>query len=292
MRVVRRTFILLVALTAPVGQAAAQRQPSRAPTAFSPAAEIPAIALTGPSARPAPWWAPVASAIAPGAGQGALRQQRALGYVSGELFLAVRWLAARRDGADGRSEYRRIARDVARASFGGALRDGPWVYYESMERFLESGRYNAGTAAQFRPEPDETTYNGQQWLLARSTYWRDPDVEPAVSSIEYVRALEFYRGRAVTDEFRWSWTNAQLQQDEYRQRIRRSNASYRQAAEWGGLLLANHLLSTVDAFVSVRLRRFPSTGTAPVGPSSLEGQQVGPSMTWMTVSLPIGGLIR
>jgi hypothetical protein len=208
-----------------------------------------------PSSRKPHWWAPLASALVPGTGQAALRQQRTFAYLAAEGFLAVQWFAARRDGQDGRTEYRRIARDVARAPFGGPLRTAPWEYYEFMERFLESGAFNRGTGGAFVPETDTRTLNGRRWQEARVTFFRDTAMPPAVTSAEYQRALAFYRARAIPDEFRWSWANAQLQQDEFVQRIRRSNGSYRRAAEWGGLLLANHLLSTIDAFIAVRLGR-------------------------------------
>jgi hypothetical protein len=246
---------------------------------------------TPPGRRPPSWWAPVASLLVPGSGQGLLRQSRAVGFVAAEAFLLVRWLDARQDGTTQRSAYRRIAREVARARFGGPLAEGPWSYYESMERFLESGQYDRGGSAGFLPESDEATFNGAQWRLARETYWRDPDAPPSPSSAEYQRALAFYQARAVQPAFRWSWANAQLQQDEYRQRIRRSNASYREAATLGGLVLANHLLSLVDSYVSVRLGRLGPDGTpAPPGggrgPGGRRGVAAGPLELRIRVPMP------
>jgi hypothetical protein len=287
----RRDVLGLASALAVATVAEAQRQPAGIRTLRSALQSPELVADSVPTAPRSSWWAPAVSLVVPGTGQAALRQQRAFGYLAAEAFLLVQWIASRRDGGDGRAAYRRIAREVARSPFGGPLPDGPWSYYESMERFRESGVYNAGTGSQFVPEANDATYNGRQWLLARETFWRDPTVAPAVSSTEYQRALEFYRRRAVTSEYRWSWANAELQQDEYRQRIRRSNASYRAAAEWGGLLLANHLLSTVDAFVSVRLRRFgvaagPTRSGTP-GPMGAGGLGTG-----IEVRVPLVGLLR
>jgi hypothetical protein len=46
-----------------------------------------------------------------------------------------------------------------------------------------------------------------------------------------------------------------LEQDLYRRTIEESDEGYRQATQHLGLLLANHLISAIDAFVSNRLSR-------------------------------------
>jgi hypothetical protein len=102
------------------------------------------------------------------------------------------------------------------------------------------------------PPQDELTYNGSIWQLARETFLVDP-VNPDTSSIEYQNALSFYRDRAVGPNFQWSWRDAGLEQDLFRQSIKRSDDAYRGATQYLGLLLANHLLSAIDAFVSYRL---------------------------------------
>ena len=60
--------------------------------------------------------------------------------------------------------------------------------------------------------------------------------------------------RAVTPAFLWSWQDAQLEQDVFRRTIARSNDAYRRAAQDLAVVIANHVLSTVDAYVTVRLR--------------------------------------
>lgn len=208
------------------------------------------------------WYAPPLSALVPGLGQGLLRQQRGIVYLAAEGYLILRALGAQRDASRQRDAYREIARTVARAGFGTERPDADWEYYERLQFVLESGAFNRTPGAGLTPESDPATFNGSIWRLARETFWRDPDVMPAPSSAEYQRAIEFYQRRAVGEAFRWSWRDAQLEQDLYRQTIDRSNESSRLARQMVGLLLANHALSLVDAYVSVRLRVFGETDGA------------------------------
>ncbi len=221
-------------------------------------------AITGPlttagipaPTRWSPWVAPLLSAVVPGAGQGLLRQQRGVVYAVAEGYLVVQALQSHRDASRQRDAYREIARSVARASFGGGRPDGEWSYYERLQFALESGAYNATPGSGFTPESDPTTFNGSMWQLARETFWRNPDVAPDPTSPEYQRAIEFYQRRAAGDDFLWSWRDAQIEQDLYRQTIDRANDASRRTRQMVGLLLANHALSLVDSYVSVRLRVF------------------------------------
>lgn len=210
----------------------------------------------------APWWAPAASAVVPGAGQFVLKQQRSVAYLVAEGFLVVQYLAARRDRNNERAAYRALANDVARKQFGGSMPQGSWDYYEHMEKFLESGVYDRIPGGAVDPETDATTYNGARWLLARETFWRDADSPPAVTSAEYQRALAFYTRDAITDAYRWSWRDAQLQQDLYVQTIRSANRGSQRAVNVLGVVAVNHLTSLIDAYVSVRVRRYGGAGVA------------------------------
>ncbi|MBA3919241.1 MAG: hypothetical protein C0516_11730 [Gemmatimonas sp.] len=213
----------------------------------------------------APWWAPLASLAIPGSGQYALGQQRSVAYLVAEGFLIVQYFSALRDGNRERDTYRSIAAEVARQPFAGPKPLGTWDYYETMQHFLESGVYDRVPGGAVDPEMDPTTYNGARWQLARETYWRDPDNAPPVASPEYQRALAFYLQYAVTDEYRWSWRDAQLQQDVYRQTINSANRSYQRAVNYLGVVAVNHLASLVDAYVSVRVRRFGGVAGVAVG---------------------------
>ena len=213
-----------------------------------------------PSSGRAPWWAPVLSGLVPGAGQFAMGQQRSVGYLVAEGYLIIQQVRARRDANGDRDAYRALAFEVARKPFGGERPRGSWDYYESMEKYLESGAYDRVPGGALDPETDETTYNGARWLLARETYWLNPAVAPAVGSQEYQRALAFYQSRAVRPAFQWSWRDAQLERDVYAQTIASANRSGQRAVNYVGLIGANHLVSLIDAYVSVRVRRFGGAG--------------------------------
>jgi len=200
-------------------------------------------------------WSVLASAVIPGSGQALLKQDRFVAYLAIEAYALARYAADAREGRRARSSYRELASEVARRQFGGLRPVGDFDYYEKMEKFAESGAFDAVPGGDLDPEPDSTTANGAIWLLARQTFWTDPTSPPPKSSQEYSNAATFYRDRAVKPEFQWSWANARLEYAEYRRTIRRSNNAYRTSLQDLGLVIANHALSTVDAFVTVRLRR-------------------------------------
>ena len=212
------------------------------------------------------WWIPVASAVVPGAGQARLGQDRFVGYMAVEGFLAIRYLTDRRAGIDARNAYRDMALRVSRAGFPGPKPQGNFEYYERMEHWIASGVYDGDPGTDFAPESDTTTFNGKMWSIARTTFWSDPKTPPPIGSAPYEAALRFYRQNAVTPEFQWSWRSAPLHQDVYRRSVRASNDGFRHAAQDIGAVIANHVLSTVDAYISLRLRLGESTDT---GTSSL-----------------------
>jgi hypothetical protein len=191
----------------------------------------------------------------PGSGQLILRQDRAIAYLAMEAFVGVQFARDRAEARRQRDAYRTLARTVARALFDeGGLPEGNFEYYERMEKYTESGVYDLVPGGGVEPESDETTFNGAVWRLARETFWEDPVVTPAETSLEYRRALGFYLRRAVPPEFRWTWRNAQLEQDLFVRTIDASNRAFRRTIGDLGVLLANHVLSTVDGYITVRLR--------------------------------------
>lgn len=266
-RILTVASVLCVCLTASVALAQGGR-PVALRVAMAPAmtradsASAPAVsqAWRPTSGSRAPWWAPVLSGVVPGAGQFAMGQQRSVGYLVAEGYLILQQVRARRDANRDRDAYRALAFDVARQPFGDERPRGSWDYYESMEKYLESGAFDRIPGGAIDPETDETTYNGARWLLARETYWLNPAVAPAVGSAEYQRALAFYRSRAVPAAYQWSWRDAQLQRDVYAQTIASANRSGQRAVNYVGLIGANHLASLIDAYVSVRVRRFGGAG--------------------------------
>jgi hypothetical protein len=226
--------------------------------------------------RPAPWWAPLASVLLPGAGQAVLGQTRAAAYAALDVYTLLQYREATRDATRAAARFRSIARDNARRLPGmppdAALPDGDWSYYERLEKGCEifavvcvsSGAYDREPGGTFAPEIDPATYNGQIWALARRTFWRNPEVPPATDSPEYARALAFYRQRAEQPAYLWSWRDRQLQFDQYRQTIAQSNAAARTARAALGVMLANRVFSLVDGYATVRVRRF-----GPGGPNAI-----------------------
>jgi hypothetical protein len=180
---------------------------------------------------------------------------RGVVYLGLEVFLLAGAFSSRDRAKGAEVRYRDLAWDVARRSFTAARRDTVFEYYETMQTFLESGAFDLDPGPAFVPEQDPETYNGSVWALARETFFADPDSAPDPSSEAYQRALGFYRERAVGPDFRWSWRNAGLEHDLYRQTIDESDDAYRTSSLYVGFLIANHLVAALDAFVSERLAR-------------------------------------
>jgi len=272
-------MVALAAIAIPLAGAAGQRLARTLPA--TRADEAPAAVVGNAwkyfgekqdTARATPW-SILASAIVPGTGQAWLGQDRFVAYLAVEAYAWARYAADAREGRDARVSYRNLASEVARRPFSVTRPVGDFDYYERMEHFAQSGAFDAIPGGELDPEPDTTTANGATWLLARQTFWSNPSVPPPRQSNEYKFAEEFYRERAVGPTYRWSWSNAQLEYAEFRRTIRRSNNAYRNSLEDLGLVIANHALSTVDAFITVRLRRqvdangkrYELTGSLPLG---------------------------
>ena len=231
------------------------------PSAPEPTASARAMGTGGanrfvpPQRLSGPWWAPLASAALPGAGQAQLDQDRFVGYLAIEGFLWIRYLSDRRAGIRQRDAFRDVALRVSRAPFSGPKPQGDFEYYERMEHWIASGVYDTDPlSAGLDPESDSTTFNGAMWLLARRTYWTRPDTPPPPGSPAYLAALAFYSQAAIRPDFQWSWRTARLEQDIYRRHIKESNDAFRHAIQDVGVVIANHVLSTVDAYISLRLR--------------------------------------
>jgi len=196
---------------------------------------------------------PLASLLVPGTGQLLAHQDRGAVYLAAEVYLVSRFLQLDREAMAEAQRFQNLAFDVARRTYGPVRRDTIFEYYEQMERFAESGAYDADPGGAFAPETDSVTYNGSVWLLARRTYWEDPNVPPDPTSPQYWKALQFYQARAVGPSFQWSWRDHSLEHEVFRDYIKRSDNAFRRAQNQIGLVLANHVLSAVDALISARL---------------------------------------
>jgi len=201
-------------------------------------------------------FAPLASALAPGAGQFILGEDRFVAYAAVEVAM---WLKRRNDRADQsrqEAEFRALARNVARAHFSANPPDADWEYYEDMRKFLESGEYSL-VDGRLVPETNRATFNGFIWQTA---------VEHNADSAS---ALAEYERRAVKPEFRWSWRNAQLEWDIFKRKTDQRNSAAGRVASDLVVIGANHVLSMVDAFRSVRLKAFvPPGGGIGIGAST------------------------
>lgn len=199
------------------------------------------------------WTAPIASAILPGLGQAQLGKDRFIAFLSAEAFLAAQFIKNNREWRTSAKSYRVLARDVARFAFAGAGADTIFQYYEAMGKYVESGSFTSAPNGVIIPETDPLTFNGTQWVLARKQYGIPLDDPSPLSTPNYAQALQYYQERAVSQYYGWSWRNAQLEQDLFKREISRSNDAYARAQRNLSALIANHLLSAIDAFAAVRL---------------------------------------
>jgi hypothetical protein len=193
--------------------------------------------------------------LVPGTGQILKKQNRGVVYLIAEAFFLHRfvsqWSQAQRDEA----RYLDLAYRVARANYSPVHSDTVFEYFEQMGVFVESGPFDTDDGPALVPPTDESSYNGRTWALARKTFLANPDSPPDTTSLEYRQALDFYQRRAVGPNFRWSWRSALLEQDLFRQSIVHGDDAFRRASGALGLLLANHFLSMIDAYVSQRLAK-------------------------------------
>ena len=218
-----------------------------------PSLDEPVSRVRGALDRVPLWTAPLASAIVPGLGQARLHQDRFVAFLAAEAFLVLEYAKSTSDATNNARNFRAIARDIARRGFPGTHPDtSAWKYYESMEKYLESGAFTLATSGPTVPDTALSTYNGVQWTQARRLFGVSLE-EPDVQSSNYARALARYESTAIRPEYGWNWRNAQLEQDLYRRSIARSNDAYRRATGDLIAIIANHVISAVDAFASVRL---------------------------------------
>jgi hypothetical protein len=199
------------------------------------------------------WSAPLASAVLPGLGQFRLGKDRSIAFFAVEAFLLIQFVKNNGEGDGSARNYRALARDIARRTFPGTHPDTIFEYYEAMGKNLESGSFSKTPTGPTIPETDPATYNGKQWILAREQYGLPLDDAGAFASPRYADALAYYEGRAVPQAYGWSWTNAQFEHDLFKSEIARSNDAYVRARRNLSAIIANHLLSSIDAFASVRL---------------------------------------
>src|SRR5438093_9734416 len=114
---------------------------------------------------------PLASLLVPGTGQLLAHQDRGAVYLAAEVYLVSRYLQLDHEAMSEQRQFQNLAFEVARRQFGPTRRDTIFEYYEQMERFAESGNYDADPGAAFVPESGPRTYNGSGWCRARRPLW-------------------------------------------------------------------------------------------------------------------------
>ena len=153
-------------------------------------------------------------------------------------------------GARLRDRYRDFA--WAEARFHSVARaDADFDYYETLTKWTRSGAFDANPARSgVQPETDGTSFNGSIWELAVNMFLAsggsgegDPD---------HVRALEFYKERAYGPGFLWDWSGLPDGQQRLAGLISESDDRFRQATTMIGVVIANHVISAVDAFLVAR----------------------------------------
>ena len=128
-----------------------------------------------------------------------------------------------------------------------------------MRDFSQSGDYSKADSGPVVPEPDATTFNGHLWQQALQTHATVAD------------ALAQYERDAIKPDFQWSWLNASIQWDVFKQLTNKRNDAFRAAQQDLMMIAANHVLSMVDAFATFRLQ---------VRPDSRGGGSLGASLSW------------
>jgi hypothetical protein len=202
-----------------------------------------------PQQAPAIGTSALLSAVLPGAGQHVLGQNRKWAYLAFETVGWFLYADRRSAGGDLRTQYRDFAWTQARVQQGARV-EGDFGYYETLTKWDRSGAYDRDpVVAGLQPENDPAAFNGSIW--SRAVLIFPPDPGASLGDPSYDSALEYYQQRAYGTEFLWDWTDTGAQ-TEYGGLIEESDDRYRQATNVLGVMIANHVVSAVDAFLSAR----------------------------------------
>lgn len=202
----------------------------------------------------------LSSLIVPGLAQYRQGQRRWIAYAGVEALSAMLYVGARADALRLRDDYRDFAWSAARSGVGtGPRRDGDFEYYERLRHWMTSGRWDADPVLDgVQPEGDAATYNGSVWALAMQIFNLDP-VDPR-GSPGYVRALDYYLDNGYGPAFLWAWREGSDDQLRFADIISNSDNRFEDARLALGVLVANHILSAVDGFITARLGALPDVG--------------------------------
>jgi hypothetical protein len=213
----------------------------------------PQTTLSPPPSAVAP---PLLSLVLPGAGQHVLGQNRKWLYLALEAAGWALWVERRAAAHDYRDRYREYAWERGRLQSGPRV-DGDFEYYERLTQWMRSGAFDVDPASPgVQPEMDPTTYNGSIWSLASQIHL-PPGPPPPETDPAYQSALAYYESRAYGTSLLWDWSAGSGSQQELARLIEASDHRFGQATTMLGAVIANHLVSAVDAHMSARGRSLP-----------------------------------
>jgi hypothetical protein len=183
-----------------------------------------------------------------------LGQKRWIPYALVEAYGWLRFAERRHTASSLADRYRDLAWTAARAAAGGVRRDTTFAYYEILTKSMRSGAFDADPSADgLQPEQDPSTYNGEQWQLAKALFIPLGSAgTPGTPG--YGSALGYYKATAIPDAYAFAW-QAEADRKHFRELIEDSDDAYSGSTIVLGLILANHLTSSVDALITTRLRR-------------------------------------
>ena len=190
------------------------------------------------------------SLLVPGLGQFALGNRRGLVYAGLEVLGWLWYIDRRMKGNDLRGEYRDYAWQEARLQSGPRV-DGDFDYYEVMSQWERSGHFDHDLSREgTQPELNPSYYNGLIWSRALGIFSVAPASGPG--DPDYESAIRYYEQYAYGTGFLWDWAGTPGARSTYADIIRKSDDRFRQARNAVGFVIANHLVSAADAFVSGR----------------------------------------
>jgi hypothetical protein len=221
------------------------------------------------------------SFLLPGLGQHYLADRSRM-WIFGALEVAgwAAFLERRSSGAGLQDVYRDFAWSRGRVQRASRM-DGDFDYYEALTKWGRSGAFDSDPAQQgIQPEVDATTYNGTIWTRAQGLFLGGSAGQEGDPGYEQARA--YYVDNAYGTEFLWDWSEDPAGQSELGDKIEESDERFRQATTFVGVIIANHLVSAIDAFI---------TGRGPTASKPLEFSVTqGPTgLGWSTrVEIPVG----
>lgn len=201
------------------------------------------------------------SLVIPGSGQLVQGRSRWPLYVAAEVAAWILHLDRREDGKRLRDAYRELAWSEARGGVGPSVVDD-FEYYERLSTWTSSGAWDGDPAAPgLQPETDPATFNGSVWRRARRLFFGPEPEGVGPGDPAWERALTFYAEEAYGPALVWDWAEAgDGSRDRFVGLLRRSDDHFGEATLLLGAIVANHLLSATDAFVTARRGR---PGTSP-----------------------------